>query len=380
MYLIFSGYFAAEGLIYPFWPTWLASLGFGASQIGLLIAAAYWPQVIVGVGLAYTADWRFDQLRLATLLAALAGICTLLFHLAEGLSLFIVLSVLYGAFWTSVLPLTESYLLRRDKAAQQNYGVVRAIGSLAFILTATLGGLLVNRFGQQMVPGLVGLSMLFTAAACLLLHHRAAQQIVPAQLPAEPARPPDLRAVLQQRPLLLAIAAAGMIQLSHSLYFTTASLGWVKLGYSSFAVGTFWGLAVIAEISFFAVSNWVLDRHPALQVMLFSSLCAALRWGLLAGSEHLAAILLGQCLHALSFAAYHAAVMRYIRDHAPESARVLTQGVYYSLAVALPMGLASPAAGWLYESLPQWSYLIMVAFALGGSVFAWLALQSIRDA
>ena len=33
MYLIFSGYFAAEGLIYPFWPTWLASLGFGASQI-----------------------------------------------------------------------------------------------------------------------------------------------------------------------------------------------------------------------------------------------------------------------------------------------------------------------------------------------------------
>lgn len=171
-----------------------------------------------------------------------------------------------------------------------------------------------------------------------------------------------------------------MIQLSHSLYFTTASLGWQALGYSSFSVGAFWGLAVIAEISFFAVSNRILDRHPALQVMLFSSLCAALRWGLLAGSEHFAAILLGQCLHALSFAAYHAAVMRYIRDHAPESARVLTQGIYYSLAVALPMGLASPAAGWLYEGLPQWSYLIMALFALGGAVLVWLALQSARDA
>lgn len=122
MYLIFSGYFAAEGLIYPFWPTWLASLGFGASQIGLLIAAAYWPQVIAGVALTYVADWRIDQLRLATLLAALAGACALLFQLAEGLPLFIALSVLYGAFWTSVLPLTESYLLKRDKAALQNYG------------------------------------------------------------------------------------------------------------------------------------------------------------------------------------------------------------------------------------------------------------------
>ena len=48
-----------------------------------------------------------------------------------------------------------------------------------------------------------------------------------------------------------------MIQLSHSLYFTTASLGWQALGYSSFSVGA-WGLAVVAEISFFAVSNRIL--------------------------------------------------------------------------------------------------------------------------
>lgn len=317
-------------------------------------------------------------MRLATLLAALAGACALLFQLAEGLPLFIALSVLYGAFWTSVLPLTESYLLKRDKAALQNYGRVRAVGSLAFILTATLGGLLLGRFGQQLVPALVGLTMLLTALACLFLRRRSLRR-PDSPLPGTRRRP-DLRGILRQRPLLLAIAAAGMIQLSHSLYFTTASLGWQALGYSSFSVGAFWGLAVIAEISFFAVSNRILDRHPALQVMLFSSLCAALRWGLLAGSEHLAAILLGQCLHALSFAAYHAAVMRYIRDHAPESARVLTQGIYYSLAVALPMGLASPAAGWLYEGLPQWSYLIMALFALGGAVLVWLALQSARDA
>lgn len=228
-----------------------------------MIAAAYWPQVIAGVALTYVADWRIDQLRLATLLAALAGACALLFQLAEGLPLFIALSVLYGAFWTSVLPLTESYLLKRDKAALQNYGRVRAVGSLAFILTATLGGLLLGRFGQQLVPALVGLTMLLTALACLFLRRRSLRR-PDSPLPGARRRP-DLRGILRQRPLLLAIAAAGMIQLSHSLYFTTASLGWQALGYSSFSVGAFWGLAVIAEISFFAVSNRILDRHPALQ-------------------------------------------------------------------------------------------------------------------
>ncbi|MDF5979848.1 MFS transporter [Pseudomonas aeruginosa] len=201
----------------------------------------------------------------------------------------------------------------------QNYGRVRAVGSLAFILTATLGGLLLGRFGQQLVPALVGLTMLLTALACLFLRRRSLRR-PDSPLPGARRRP-DLRGILRQRPLLLAIAAAGMIQLSHSLYFTTASLGWQTLGYSSFSVGAFWGLAVIARSasSPSPTASWTATRRS--RVMLFSSLCAALRWGLLAGSEHLAAILLGQCLHALSFAAYHAAVMRYIRDHAPESAR-----------------------------------------------------------
>lgn len=189
-----------------------------------MIAAAYWPQVIAGVALTYMANWRIDQLRLATLLTALADACALLFRLAKGLPLFITLNVLYGAFWTSVLPLTESYLLKRDKATLQNYGRIRAVGSLAFILTTTLGGLLLGRFGQQLVPALVGLTMLLTALACLFLRrHNLHHPDSP--LPSAKRRP-DLRGILRQRPLLLAIAAAGMIQLSHSLYFITASLGW----------------------------------------------------------------------------------------------------------------------------------------------------------
>ena len=80
MYLIFFGFFAAEGIIYPFWPTWLNSLGFSASQIGLLIAAVYWPQVMTGVLITYVADWRVDQLRLAAILGFSAALCTLLFY------------------------------------------------------------------------------------------------------------------------------------------------------------------------------------------------------------------------------------------------------------------------------------------------------------
>lgn len=377
MYLVFAGYFAAEGIIYPFWPTWLASQHFDSGQIGLLIAAAYWPQIVTGIALTYIADWHVDQLRLAAFLAAIASGCTLLFCVSDGLVQYLLLGILYGGAWTTVLPLVESFLLKRDKVSMQNYGWVRAVGSLAFIAAATFGGSLINHVGQNVVPVLVASFMLMTSVVCALLHWRMTK---PVSVTTEHQRNrPSLAAILGERTLILAISAAAFIQISHSLYFTTSSLGWQARGYSPNAVGIFWALAVLAEIGFFAVSSYLLDRIPALRMILFSSICASMRWLFFAGSQPpTGMIVLGQCMHALSFAAYHAAVIRYIRDNAPEDARALTQGIYYSLAVALPMGIASPIAGWLHDRLASLAYLVMTMLALLGSVFALLALRSAR--
>lgn len=379
MYLIFFGFFAAEGIIYPFWPTWLDSLGFSASEIGLLIAAAYWPQVVTGVLITYVADWRVDQLRLAAVLSVTAALCTLLFYfIPPHLWMFVCLSVLFGGVWMVVLPLSESYLLKRDKLALQNYGWVRAVGSSAFILTSTLGGFLFAQYSQSWVPLVIAASMLLTAVACLRLKHQVARAHL---APPGPARKrPEWRALLAHKSLLIAIAAASFIQLSHTLYFSTASIGWGGKGFSSSAIGMFWAVAVIAEITWFALSNKVLAFCAPLSLVMFSSVCAALRWALFSNSDAVSLILLGQCLHALSFAAYHAAIMRFIRDQAPPDIQVFTQGVYYSLAVALPMGLATPFAGYLYETQPQWSYYVMALFALVATVLAFIAHQKMRSA
>ncbi|MGE1177479.1 MFS transporter [Pseudomonas sp. BW7P1] len=379
MYLIFFGFFAAEGIIYPFWPTWLDSLGFSASQIGLLIAAVYWPQVVTGVLMTYVADWRVDQLRLAAFLGFSAALCTLLFYfMPVHLWGFVCLSIVFGGLWMVVLPLSESYLLKRDKQALQNYGRVRAVGSSAFILTSTFGGLLFAHYGQTWVPIVIATSMLFTALACLWLKRQVT--LAPLQPPERVTKRPDWKALFAHKGLLIAIAAASFIQLSHTLYFSTASIGWGAKGYPATAIGMFWAVAVIAEITYFAISNKVLAYCSPLSIVMVSSVCASIRWALFSDSDALAVILLGQCLHALSFAAYHSAIMRCIRDHAPAQLQVFTQGVYYSLAVALPMGMATPFAGYLYDTQPQWAWYVMALFALTGTVLAFIAYPKMRSA
>lgn len=375
MYLVYLFYFAAEGILYPFWPTWLKSLGYSNGEVGVLLAAAYWPQILVGLALAYLADWRFCQLRLASIAALFSTFCISLFYISDNDFLYIVLAALYGGMWTAVLPLSETFLLAKERVKEVDYGKVRAIGSLSFIVLSICGGGLLTLFGQKVVPSLVATCMALTALACYILSKEKSKELSTAEAESQKLYRPDWRQLRHHPTLLLCLGAAGLIQLSHCLYFVTASNHWLQQGYSSTWVGLFWAVAVIAEIIYFGLSGGVLRKVSPLTVIVLSGLFAALRWALALLESSLILILLGQLLHALSFGAYHSAVMRYIRDYAPSSLRTLTQGVYYSVAVALPMGMMIPVAGWLFDNINIHAYYLMVAFALSGAITAYLAIQ-----
>ncbi|MFC7369362.1 MFS transporter [Vreelandella zhaodongensis] len=375
MYLVYLFYFAAEGILYPFWPIWLKSIGYSHGEIGVLLGAAYWPQIFVGLSLAYLADWRFCQLRLASIAALLSTLCIALFYLPHNSYLYLALAALYGGMWNSVLPLSETYLLAKERKKEIDYGRVRAVGSLSFIVLSICGGGLLTLFGQNIVPSLVATCMALTALSCSFLSKTHPNKIVTPEAEIRKHHPPDWRKLRHHPALLLCFCSAGLIQLSHCLYFVTASNYWLQLGYSSTWVGIFWAVAVIAEIIYFALSGGVLRKVSPLTVIMLSGLFAALRWALALFESSLVLILFGQLLHALSFGAYHSAVMRYIRDYAPSSLHTLTQGLYYSVAVALPMGLMIPIVGWLFDNIAIHAYYLMVAFALSGALTAYLATR-----
>lgn len=169
MPIIFILYFATDGIIYPFWQVYLKEMGFNNQEVGLFIASAYWPQVIIGFVIAYLADWRFSQLRLAGIIAIIAMLSICLYYLPPNMMLYVALGISYGGLWSAVLPLTETHLLAMDRSEKQDYGRTRAMGSSAFIIVSIVGGSLINFYGKQLIPGLVAFLMLLTAIACFWL-------------------------------------------------------------------------------------------------------------------------------------------------------------------------------------------------------------------
>jgi MFS transporter, PPP family, 3-phenylpropionic acid transporter len=94
------------------------------------------------------------------------------------------------------------------------------------------------------------------------------------------------------------------------------------------------------------------------------------RWALSALSIELAFLVAAQALHAASFGAVHLAAMHYLRDHTPPELHASAQGFYAAIGTALPFGLLTPLAGWLYGVAGGGAFWAMAALALAGTMLA----------
>jgi MFS transporter, PPP family, 3-phenylpropionic acid transporter len=166
------------------------------------------------------------------------------------------------------------------------------------------------------------------------------------------------------------VAAAGLIQASHAVYYGFATLHWRAAGHGELVIGLLWAEGVLAEIALFAGAAALLRRIDPLRLLILAGGLSAIRWGLTALSTDLAVLVPAQALHAASFGAVHLAAMHYLRDNTPPEVHASAQGFYAAIGTALPFGLLTPVAGWLYGVAGAGAFLAMTPLALAGAVLA----------
>jgi PPP family 3-phenylpropionic acid transporter len=113
-----------------------------------------------------------------------------------------------------------------------------------------------------------------------------------------------------------------------------------------------------------------LRRLDPLRLLALAGTLTALRWGLSALSTDLAVLIPAQALHAASFGAVHLAVMHHLRDRTPPELHASAQGFYAAIGTALPFGLLTPIAGWLFGLVGGSAFWPMAALALAGATLA----------
>jgi PPP family 3-phenylpropionic acid transporter len=271
--------------------------------------------------------------------------------------------------FTPITALSDALALKGLRVHGGSYGHVRLWGSGAFIAANLGAGLLLDVIRPQDLIWAIAAAAIAAALVSLRIQPLAAAPSVETQ----PAAP-----LWRDRAFLAVIAAAGLIQASHALYYGFSTIDWKAAGFGGTAIGMLWALGVIAEIVLFALSRRLPLALTPRRLLLAGALGAVLRWSMMALDPPGWSLPLLQLLHAASFGATHLGLIGYIAGHAPERYAATAQG-YFSVLSGVMLGASMALSGLLYARYGGGAYAAMALIAAAGGALALFSSNDTAD-
>jgi PPP family 3-phenylpropionic acid transporter len=366
-------FFATLGALLPYWSVYLRSLGFGAGEIGSLMAVIAATKIIAPNVWGWLADRRGERLPIVRLGAGLAFVCFWGVFVARGFWALAAVMALFSFFWNAALPQFEANTFNWLGSQRERYSQIRLWGSVGFIATSATLGPTLDGLGAQALPW-------FIAALY------GALWLTSQTTPPAPERGDGGHAgvsiwrVLARPHVAALLVVCFLMQASHGPYYAFFSLFLQDSGYTGWWIGGLWALGVIAEIGVFLVMQRLLPRFGALRLLLASLALTAVRWLLIAAFIDWPWVLIAaQTLHAASFGLYHAVAISLIDRFFVGPHQGRGQALYSSLSFGAGQAAGSFASGLIYGAFGG-----MAAFSAGGAMavvafaVAWLGLRRVH--
>jgi PPP family 3-phenylpropionic acid transporter len=168
---------------------------------------------------------------------------------------------------------------------------------------------------------------------------------------------------MRNRTFVLAVVTAGLIQGAHAFYYGFSAILWRKQGISEPMIGVLWGVGVAVEVGFMFFLEPLRRRWGPERFLIIGALAAVVRWTAYAFEPPLWALFPLQGLHALTFAASFLASLRLIEKLAPPAAASPAQAINSALSSGFTLGIATLAAGPLFDALGPLGYLATAGMA-----------------
>jgi len=344
-------YFAAIGVLVPYWPLYLESLGFGPREIGELMAVVMATKIIAPNIWGWIADHtgrRMIIVRSGSLLACIffAGI----FWSSSYLWVALVMAV-FSFFWNATLPQFEATTFNYLHEETHRYGSIRLWGSIGFIVAALYIGYLLESSPASIVPIAMLIMFILIWLTSLVVPERSARHL--------PLDEQSFITVMKRPEVAGLIVVVFLMQLSHGPYYTFYSIYLQDYGYSKTIIGGLWALGVVAEVGVFLFMHRLIPKFGLRLMLMLSLFIASVRW-LLLGSfvESFPMLILIQLGHAATFGIFHAVSIEYIHHYFRGRHQGRGQALYSSMSFGAGGALGALMSGYLWETGAMTTFVI----------------------
>ncbi len=379
MALQFMLLFGANGVALPFAGLWFHAQGLDGAKIGVLLAAPMLGRLVTGPLIAVWADgFRYRRTALA-FLALTSAVAYGLTALAEGFAFWAPLWFVAATASAAMIPLTDAMTVRLSQKEGFSFAFPRGCGSAAFVGANIIMGALLTRTGVDAV-------LLWIVVAGVAMAGSARWVLPPEPVTdGAPTRKRDrFRGLgrLARDPVFMgAVLAVGCVQSSHAFYYGFSAIAWKAQGIPEVQTGLLWAFSVVVEVVLMWWGEpWRRARGIGpLTLLAVGSGAAVVRWTALSFAPPLWMLWPLQTLHALTFAATFLAGVQLAARLAPSDSQTAAQTLGSMLSAGVLIGLATLAAGPLYDAVGVRGYWAMAALGACGGL-AVLALRRTRAA
>lgn len=371
IFLAYLVYFSAIGASFPYLPVFYRDLGLTLEEIGLLTAIQAATQLALAPVWGGLVD-RFPRIGLTLpLAAAVATVGGFSLFLASDLGSVLTGSVLLFAGLAGIGPTLDARTLETlGPGGRHRYGQVRAFGSLAFVITTLLVGLLLDSRGAR--------TLFWVYLPCLI-----GTVIVTATI----KRQGTNRSVSLFRGATDILGAPGML-----VFFAGFTVVWtalaasnafysiqiVALGGGAGLVGFAWAFGALIEVPLMYVFPRLGSRFGTERLLVFGAVVLAVRSLLAALAGDALGLIVIAPLEGLGFACVFVGGVTVVGAWAPAGLQGTAQGMF-AAASGLATIIGSVAGGAIAGALEiPGLFLVCAVGSLIGTAIVALALLGPR--
>jgi MFS transporter, PPP family, 3-phenylpropionic acid transporter len=361
------------GVLIPYWPLFLQAKGFEPRAIGAFMAILPATKIVAPSFWGWLSDRSGHPLRFIrwTSFLSFATMALLIPDIPDPRWIAGAM-IGFGLFWNGPQPLLETVTLAYLKG-RQGYGRVRLWGSIGYIVSVALGGLLLG----EVLP-INRLPQLLTALL-------AVQWLVTLLIPDITTRGDSLGDeplgnILKRPQVLGFLMAALLIQLAHGPYYSFYSVFLSSHGFNDVSIGVLWGLGVLSEVLLFIWMDRLEGRFGLANLFLWGIVISVMRWAIIGwGVDVPALVVLAQVLHAGTFGLMHVASIALVHQHFKGGHHAKGQAIYSGFCYGVGGAAGSLYAGYLWQAVPaSWVFLSASLMSLLAIGFAWPLIRGWR--
>ena len=362
-------YFGVLGIFLPYFNLYCHELGFSGTEIGIVSALRSLCLILFPILWSLAAD-RYEIRRPVYRICTFAAAGIWLLYLGiDDFAGMAAATLLYGIFFSPIISFMEAFTLEGLGADKGKYGRIRLWGTVAFILSVTSLGPIIDRTGIRII-----LRLIFAGS---LLHALFGLAIPPVAVDRDSPFAGSTR-FLRERRTLGYLGAAFLMLASHGTFYGFFSIHLKGLGFGGTFIGFAWALAPLSEVLVMVHSERIFRRFAVENVLRFAFGAAALRWLVLSLTAEPAVVVASQILHAATYGAFHISGLLYIDRIAPDRSKTLAQSVNGALTYGLGMMVGLFLNGVLYERIGPFALFGFgsLTAAAGGLLLHFTAKQA----